>query len=169
MIKVVITGPESSGKTTLTASLAAHFQMPWLSEYARTYIERLDRPYQEEDLLNIAEGQMRQEDEAAQQHPLLLLCDTSLLVIKIWSDYRYGRCHPWIAQQWAQRPVDHYLLCRPDLPWESDPQRENPHNRDELFHRYQQALHTRPYTIVEGPRDHRLRVAIEAIDRLVNQ
>ena len=168
MVKVIITGPESSGKTTLVQSLAAHYQTSWLPEYARSYIDQLDRPYQEEDLLKIAEGQVQQEDTAARSHPRLLLCDTSLLVIKIWSDYRYGRCHPWITEQLAKRPVDHYLLCRPDLAWEPDPQRENPHDRDELFSLYQQALRTQTHTTIEGGRDQRIKKSAEAVDRLLS-
>ena len=168
MVKVVITGSESSGKTTLAIDLAAHYQVSWVPEYARTYIDHLNRPYQENDLLAIAQGQVQQEDEAARSRPKLLLCDTSLLVIKIWSDYRYGRCHPWIEEQLAHRPIDHYLLCRPDLPWQPDPQRENPHNRDELFILYQQALPTESSTIVEGDQAQRTEASIEMIDYLLS-
>ena len=168
MIKIVITGPESSGKTTLTVALAARFQAPWVPEYARPYLDRLGQPYQEADLLAIAQGQAQREDKAADLYPHLLLCDTSLLVIKIWSNYRYGRCHPWIEQQLAQRSVDHYLLCRPDLPWQPDPQRENPHNRDELFTLYQDALRTISHTIIEGDTAQRMNISIEIIDRLLS-
>ena len=167
MLKVVVTGPESSGKTTLARTLAAHYQVPWVEEYARNYIEQLARPYQEADLLRIAQGQTQVEDKAAQNHPPLLICDTSLLVIYVWSHYRYGRCHPWIEDQLAQRPVDHYLLCRPDLPWQPDPQRENPHDRDELFSQYEKMLCEKSYTIVAGQGSVRLKAATEAINRLL--
>ena len=167
MLKVVVTGPESSGKTTLARTLAAHYQVPWVEEYARNYIEQLARPYQEADLLRIAQGQTQVEDKAAQNHPPLLICDTSLLVIYVWSHYHYGRCHPWIEQQLARRPVDHYLLCRPDLPWQPDPQRENPHDRPELFARYEKALHEKSYTVVFGRGNVRLNTAISAVDCLL--
>ena len=167
MIKVIVTGPESSGKTTLCQSLAEHYRVPWLPEYARTYLEQLDRAYQEEDLLRIAEEQVAQEDQLAQQKPPLLVCDTSLLVIKIWGNYRYGRCHPWIEQQLAQRPVDYYLLCRPDIPWQPDPQRENPDDRDELFVLYQNAFRAKPHTIIAGDKSARLKTAVATIDRLL--
>ena len=168
MIKVVITGPESSGKTTLATALATHYQTPWVPEYARTYLDRINRPYREADLLTIAQGQVQRENKAAHSSPSLLLCDTSLLVIRIWSYYRYHRCHSWIEEQLTYRPIDHYLLCRPDLAWQPDPQRENPHNRNELFELYQQALHNTPYTIIEGDRGQRTESSVETIDRLLS-
>lgn len=166
MLKIVVTGPESSGKTTLAQALAVHYQVPWVAEYARTYIKQLAQPYQEKDLLAIAQGQVQQEDKQEQTNPRLLICDTSLLVIYVWSHYRYGRCHPWIVDQLAQRPVDHYLLCYPDLPWQPDPQRENPHDRPELFAWYEKALHEKSYTVVSGQGNVRLNIAISAVDCL---
>lgn len=168
MLKIVVTGPESSGKTTLAQALAAHYQVPWVAEYARTYIEKLTQAYQEADLLAIAQGQAQREDEVTQKNPRLLIYDTSLLVISVWSHYRYGRCHPWIAEQLAQRPVDHYLLCYPDLTWQPDPQRENPNDRPALFARYEEALREKPHTIVSGQGSARLDTATNAIDRLLN-
>ena len=167
MIKVVVTGPESSGKTTLAQALASRYQAPWVPEYARTYLEQIKRAYREEDLLHIAQGQVEQEDQIARGEPLLLICDTSLLVIKIWSDYRYHRCHPWIEQQLTHRSVDHYLLCYPDIPWQPDPQRENPHDRNELFMLYQQNLSIKPHTIITGSATARLETAIATIDQLL--
>lgn len=167
MLKIVVTGPESSGKTTLAQALAARYQVPWVAEYARTYIDQLTQPYQEKDLLAIARGQVQREDEQAQTNPRLLICDTSLLVVYVWSHYRYGRCHPWIADQLAQRSVSHYLLCSPDLPWQPDPQRENPTDRPELFVRYEEALRGKPYTVVAGQGKIRLETAVNVSDRLL--
>ena len=166
MRKVVITGPESSGKTTLAKSMADHFQVPWVSEFAREYLNGLDRPYEEKDLLAIARGQIKQENEAASTSPRVLICDTSLMVLKIWSEYRYGRCHPWILEQIERRPVDLYLLCSPDIPWEPDPQRENPNDRDELFKLYQRALLNQPTRIICGDRQERFVLAVNNIDHL---
>ncbi len=168
MLKIVVTGPESSGKTTLVQALAAYYQVPWVAEYARTYIGKLTQPYREADLLRIARGQVQREDKITQTHPRLLICDTSLLVIYVWSRYRYGRCHPWIEDQLAHRAVDHYLLCSPDLPWQPDPQRENPHDRAELFGQYEEMLREKSYTIVSGQESARLKAATKAVDRLLN-
>jgi NadR type nicotinamide-nucleotide adenylyltransferase len=168
MIKVVITGPESSGKTTLAKALAEHYLAPWVPEYARDYLNHLNQPYQEEDLLEIARGQVERENEAAAEKLDLLICDTSLVVIKIWSKYRYGRCHPWILEQIEQRPVDLYLLCSPDIPWEPDPQRENPDDRDELFKLYKRALKDKPSVVIRGNESERLKQAISEIEHLLS-
>ncbi|HXH19021.1 MAG TPA: ATP-binding protein, partial [Chitinophagales bacterium] len=90
MKKIVIVGPESSGKTFLAEKLAAHFQCLWVPEYAREYLEKLNKPYTKEDVEKIAEGQLRLEDETAAKSKSLLICDTNLLVIKIWMDHKYG-------------------------------------------------------------------------------
>ena len=159
---IVITGPESSGKTTLTARLAAHFYTHWVSEYARTYIDNLGRPYGERDLLEIAKGQEETENKIINISEGFVFLDTSLEVIKIWSEYKYGRCHPWIMDQLEKRKHNLYLLCQPDLPWQPDPQRENPNDRDELYKLYQQEL-TRlnaNFFSVEGLKEKRFTKAV---------
>ena len=166
MVKIVITGPESSGKTTLAQALSRHYATPWVPEYSRDYLNKLGHEYQEEDLLKIAQEQVKREDAAAQKQPRLLICDTSLIVIKVWSEYVYGRCHPWILQQIALRPIDLHLLCSPDIPWEPDPLRENPSDRDDLFQRYQQALQNQPTVVVRGDREERMAQARNAINPL---
>lgn len=167
MQKIIITGPESTGKTTLAQQLAQHYQTVWVPEYARDYIDQLNRSYEEDDLLEIAKGQVNREDEIAVQHnPDLLICDTSLLVIKVWSQVKYQRCHPWILEQLNLRQTSLYLLAFPDIPWEPDPQREHPQQRELLFQLYQQELHQKPHIIVRGNHEQRLYTAVEAINRL---
>jgi len=167
MQKIIVTGPESSGKTTLARQLAQHYQTVWVPEYARDYIDGLNREYEEADLLEIAKGQVSREDEfAAKYSPGLLFCDTSLLVIKIWSEVKYKRCHPWILEQLEQRKVDLYLLAYPDIPWEPDPQREHPHQRMELFDIYKKELQDKPHLVVKGDEEPRLHAAIQAIGSL---
>ena len=146
---IVITGPESTGKTTLAAQLSTHFQAQWLPEYARGYINGLDKPYSENDLLKIAKGQVAAENAALNKTNELLFLDTSSEVIKIWSEYKYGRCHPWILKQIATRKHGLYLLCRPDITWQFDPQRENPYNRDKIFDRYLEELKNQNTNFVE--------------------
>ncbi len=166
ILKVIITGPESTGKSTLSAQLANVFGVPWVPEFARDYIDQLNRAYQESDLLEIARGQIAREDEYAQQADQLLFYDTSLEVIKIWSEFRYQACHPWILEQYQKRKADLYLLCAPDLSWEEDPQRENPNDRDKLFEIYRQELAGEQVKEVWGIAEKRLQTAVEAVQSL---
>ena len=147
MLKTIITGPESSGKTTLCKALSMHFNIPFAKEFARFYINKLEREYTQNDLLSIAKGQL--ESELNSQ-----LLDTDLITIKIWSEYKYGSCDKWILTQIEKQKSEKrfYLLCKPDIPWQTDNQRENPNDREELFKIYKQELenlgHT--YFVVEG-------------------
>ncbi len=140
MKKIVLTGPESSGKTTLAAQLAEAFGTVWVPEFARQYLDALARPYTSADLLEIARGQVALEDEIAAQANGLLFLDTSLEVVKIWSEFRFGECNAWTLEQLLLRQPEHYLLCLPDLPWMPDSQRENPDNRDALLGIYRREL-----------------------------
>ncbi len=154
--KVIITGPESSGKTTLARELAAQLSGVWVAEYARHYLEQLGRPYGEDDLLAIAKGQLLWESFLASTTPPYLICDTSMLVIKVWSEYRYGRCHPWVEEQFQKSRDTLYLLCAPDIPWEADPLRENPDDRNALLTLYREELETlgAPFRIIAGAGRH---------------
>jgi NadR type nicotinamide-nucleotide adenylyltransferase len=162
--RISITGPESSGKTTLAQALAARFQTLWVPEYARAYLETLARPYVFEDLEEIAKGQIAWEDESAREANKLLFCDTDLLVLKVWSEYKYGRCAPFILEALAARPYDLYLLCRPDIPWVPDPLRENPGEREELYNIYLSELRSMNARFLElnGPLADRLERAQQA-------
>lgn len=162
---VAVVGPESSGKSTLCAALAKHYEEPWVEEHARYYLEQLGRPYQESDLLRIAEGQIRREHEALQGAHRLLICDTDMITIRIWSEEKFGRCDPRLVRLTEERHYDLWLLCRPDIPWESDPLRENPHDRDRLFQRYLQMLRrsSKPFIVIEGEREERIQRALMAL------
>ncbi len=140
MFKIVLTGPESTGKSTLAGELAAYFDTLWVPEFARSYLDQLGRSYRQSDLLDIAKGQVREEDDFSKKAEELLFIDTSLEVIKVWSEFRYGGCDPWILKNWKNRRHELYLLCAPDMPWTFDPQRENPNDRDVLFEIYRKDL-----------------------------
>ncbi|OSZ82948.1 ATPase [Chitinophagaceae bacterium IBVUCB1] len=133
MRKIVVIGPESTGKSTLSQSLAASLQTVWVPEYARTYLETLGREYTEADLLDIAKGQLAAEDAAMQKAHQYLVCDTDLYVIKVWSEAKYGRCHPWVLEQIAKRSYDLYLLTYIDVPWTDDPLREHPQPQERQY------------------------------------
>ena len=140
MKKIVITGPESSGKTTIARRLAIGFKVPLVLEYARTYIDQLNRPYEQADLWEIAQGQLLAEKKGAESHPNYLICDTDLWTLVIWSEEKYGTVDPRILQAISQQKTDLYLLLQPTLPWVFDPQRENPSDRDRLFQIYRDKL-----------------------------
>lgn len=165
----MITGPESTGKSWLAQQLAKHYQALWVPERARAYLEELDRPYQESDLLQIAREQLELEDKLARKANKLLFCDTGMLVLKIWSEHSYGRCHPFILEQLQKREYSLSLLPNIDMPWEPDPQREHPHLREYFFTLYQQQLMEsgRPFSIVSGSGKERLQNAIKAVDGII--
>lgn len=168
MIKVIVTGAESTGKSTLASSLARHYKAPLVEEYARTYLSHLHRPYDYGDLLTIAKGQLKAEHKASIQQPPLLICDTSLLVIKIWSEYKYGTLDDWIDQQFSKQVCDLYILPHYDIPYEADPLRENPLSRHILYQIYLDTLkyHDLPHMIVTGSPSARVQQAQAKIDSL---
>lgn len=151
----------------LAKNLAHHFGTVWVEEYAREYIDKLNRPYNEDDILKIAEGQLHNEQELLSRADKFLFCDTELIVAKIWSEVKYGRCNSWILDKISLNPYDLYLLCDIDLPWEDDPQREHPHMRKELFQLYHDELTFRNFTfeIIRGMGDDRMNNAIKAMER----
>lgn len=166
--KIAVTGPESTGKSWLARSLAAHFNTVFVPEFARAYIDRLERPYREDDLLEIAKGQLSAQEDALKNAADLMVCDTELIVIKVWSLHKYGKCHSFILEQIEKQDYDLFLLCDIDLPWEFDQQREHPHLRQYFFNWYQKELETYgfPFAIVSGEGEDRLMSAVNAIEKL---
>lgn len=169
--KIVVIGPESTGKSTLSKSLAEYFNCPWVPEYAREYIERLDRPYEYDDLLEIAKGQINEEEEAIVISEDLLICDTDLHVIKVWSKHKFGKVHPWIAQQITERKYDLYLLTDIDIPWQNDPQREHPEpeKRKHFFEIYRNIVIDSglPFKIISGSIEVRLNDSVQFIEEKI--
>jgi NadR type nicotinamide-nucleotide adenylyltransferase len=165
MKKVVVIGPECTGKSSLTKALGQHYNTAIVEECAREYIDHLERSYTQDDILNIAKKQITLENTAKPQGDYLF-CDTDLIVCKVWSEFKYGSCHPWILEQIQNRYYDYYLLCDIDLPWQEDQQREHPNHRQELFDIYEGELNklNKPYSIIRG--QNRLESAIEILDYL---
>ncbi len=164
MRKVVIIGPESTGKSTLTSALAEHFAAPAVPEYAREYLIKRGGRYVQADLLEIAKGQMALEDQLAYRADDWLFCDTDLHVVKVWSEHKYGTCDPWILHQIKERPYDTYLVTDIDMPWEADPLREHPDPkmRQYFFDLYVKLVKQtdKPYQIISGTVEERLAQAI---------
>ena len=166
--KIAITGPESTGKSVLSSQLAEHYNTVWVPEFSREYLEGIGRLYVEQDILEIARGQLKNEKAALEKANVFLFCDTELIVTKIWSEVKYQRCDPWILDNIRNHGYDLYLLCDIDLPWEYDPLREHPGQRPFLFDCYTRELENtgRLYYVVSGYGADRLNHAISIIDQL---
>ena len=177
--KVVVIGPESTGKSTLCALLADNYGTLWCPEYAREYLLKHGMNYTYDDLLTIAKGQIALEDEyinKATEHALiqkqekpLLFVDTDMYVMKVWCEFVFGKCHQYIIDKIAERKYDLYLLCDIDLPWTNDELREYPdlETREKLFYIYKDILTNQkvPWTSISGNYEERLQTAVEMVNR----
>lgn len=167
MYKIAITGPESTGKSTLSELLANYFNTQWVPEYSRDYLAGLDRPYNMDDILKIAQGQVERENELVLKANKYLFCDTELINTKIWSIHKYNTCPKWIVDSIKTHIYDLYLLCYVDIPWEDDPLRENPREREFFFNWFKKELEAYgfPYIIIKGNIFQRTEDAIKNIHR----
>lgn len=172
--RIVVTGPESSGKTTLAEGLAEALQTPWTPEFARFYVAALPRPYRRADLPAIARGQAAWEQWYAAQAGRLLICDTDWTVLDVWDRYRFPHETPrfdfknYMLNGGDQQVKSVYLLCAPDIPWAPDPLREHPQERGILFEHYRQLLENEgaAYHVMRGNYDARLANALQIIQNL---
>lgn len=168
---VTITGTESTGKTTLALQLAEHFNTALVPDVSRDYIDKLAHPYGYEDVLNIAREIIKQEDEAFGRENKLLISDNCLLNIKIWLEYYKWPLPDWFTEALSKRKSDIYLLCDIDLDWIKDSQRNNPHDREELLHRFMNELASLQveYHLVSGKDTERFTNACHFIDALLQK
>jgi NadR type nicotinamide-nucleotide adenylyltransferase len=168
--RIAITGPESTGKSSLAKELARYYKCSWVPEYAREYLNKLERDYNYNDLLLIAKGQKRLENKMALAARGFLFCDTELTVTKIWCEFKYGKVHPWINENLKAQQYDLYFLMNIDLPWEADPLREYPGNRKELFDMYISELQYRgvPFDVISGNGGQRVNQAIQILNQRFN-
>ncbi len=164
---VCLTGPESTGKTTLAHALGERFGAPVVAEVAREYLLGREQ-YAAEDVLEIARRQLAHEAELRAATRGLLICDTDVLVLAVWWEEKFGELPALIADALGRRGQRSYLLTRPDLAWEADPQRENPHDRERLFRRYLELLESSSseYRVIEGEGVVRLERAVAAVAAL---
>ncbi len=174
--KIVIIGPESTGKSTLCEQLANYYQTIWCREYAREYLLKHGTNYTYENLLTIAKGQIGLEDKAIASvldvakdtagSPLLFI-DTNMYVMKVWCEFVFDKCHQWIIEQIVNRQYDLYLLCNTDLPWMKDELREYPdlETRERLYHMYKDIMinQSTPWTNISGDYEERFEKAKEAV------
>lgn len=173
ILKVVLFGPESTGKTTLSEQLARHYNTVWVPEYAREYLQNKwnneRKTCEPEDLLPIAEGQMRLENELTKKATEILICDTDLLETKVYSEaYYVGDCNPILERYALVNSYDLYLLTYIDIPWEADDLRDKPNEREQMFEYFKATLekYNRNFIILKGNKKERLERAVEHIDNL---
>lgn len=178
MIKIVLFGPESTGKTVLAQKLAAHFHTLWVPEFARAYLDikrdiydpfgrRSEEICQPQDIPSIVIGQIAQEQSIAAQAKDLIFCDTNPLQTKVYNNYYFSRNDEWLEQTVQQLDYDLYLLTSIDIPWIADGQRDRPDDRTTLFNLFHKELVSRnlPHHIIQGTYDARLSQAIEMTEK----
>lgn len=175
-LKIVVTGPESTGKTELAETLARLLGTRYVPEFARYYVAHLGRPYERGDLIRIARGQKNWETWYAGQlngpgPERLLVCDTDWTVLQIWEQYRFRPAdgYRWPQGYGAADNADLYFLCAPDFPWQPDALREHPEEREQLFELYRQLLSDRQarFNVLTGDRQTRLKTALAVIRELL--
>jgi NadR type nicotinamide-nucleotide adenylyltransferase len=181
--KVVVVGPESTGKSTLCNKLAEYYKTIWVKEYAREYLLANGTNYSFENLLDVAKGQLAGEEKgiaelkllqgnsaASENKSSLLFIDTDMYVMKVWCEFVFDKIHPWILNQVVERKYDLYLLCNVDAPWVKDELREYPDLviREKLYHHYKDIMINQnvPWVDVSGNYEERFQKAIAAIDKL---
>lgn len=167
MIKIAITGPESSGKSTLTKLLADYFQAPWCPEYSREYFKTHSINYSLADVIAINEMQLTRIHElvSVSQNEKIVFADTEALVNRVWAEERFCFCPPEIRKSSGSAQFHLYLLCYPDLPWEYDPLREDEDNRINLYQHYVDLLNKigANYYVIKGDGEQRIKNALHAL------
>jgi len=176
IVKIVLFGPESTGKTTLSEQLARHYNTVWVPEFARNYLQQKwnneRKTCEHKDLIPIAIGQMKLENKLVKKADKILICDTDLLETKVYSEEYYGGfVDPELDKAAMQNQYDLYLLTYIDTPWEADDLRDRPEQRQEMFDAFENTLKkfNRPYILLKGGMKTRFHNAIKAIDKIVEK
>ena len=172
--RVVLYGPESTGKTTLAKKLSDHYNVSWVPEFARDFLQKIwdeeKRVCEPKDLLPIAIGQMKAENEMIKKSDSLLICDTNLFETMVYSKYYFdGICDPILEKYALENSYDLYLLTNIDIPWVKDDLRDKPHEREESFQIFKEELEKNniPFKIVEGDFEKRFNICKELVDQLI--
>ena len=173
-LKIVIYGPESTGKTTLTKALAKAYHTNWMHEFDRDYLQQKWDSTREvcdkEDLIQIVKGQIEAENKMLLTANDFLFCDTNALVTQVWSETHFeGYCDPRI-KQWANSfHYDYYFLTHIDVPWQADDLRDRPNDREKMFDAFRESLLKKnlPFTILKGTHETRLKQAQKVLKNLL--
>ena len=170
--KIVIIGPESTGKSMLCTQLAAYYKTIWVQEFAREYLLANSKAYTFSNLLEVAKGQVAQEEHAIKNTtagPIFI--DTDMYVMKVWCEFVFNDCHHWILNKIVERKYDLYLLCNVDMPWVKDELREYPDliTREKLYHHYKDIMVNQqvPWVNISGNYEVRLQQAINAVNAIL--
>ena len=169
IIKIAIVGPESTGKSTMSAWLAKHYQTIWVPEFARAYCENLNGECTWQDEINMFYGQLELENEMTPKANRLLICDTTFITIKIWSEAMFGASPQEVLDELPKHKYDLYLLLDIDMPWQDDPLRNFPAQREhfmEVWHDELKTLNTN-YKVISGTGDERFTQAVKLIDQFL--
>ncbi len=176
LVKVVLFGPESTGKTTLSQQLAKYYNTVWVPEYAREYLQNKwnneRKTCEPSDLLPIAEGQIKLENALAKKASNILICDTDLLETKVYSEaYYLGHCDTTLEKYALENTYEMYFLTYVDIPWEADDLRDKPNEREKMFLYFKETLekYDRKFVILKGNKKERLNKAISYIDQLLKK
>ncbi len=168
--KIAIVGPESTGKSTMSKYLSKYYNVSWVPEYARYYCANLEAPYTLQDELNMYYGQISLEDAILNITTNdFIICDTTFITVKIWSDEMLGETPQIVTDALPERPYDLYLLMDIDLPWQDDPLRDFPNQREyflKIWHKELKALNAN-YKVINGLGEQREQNAINAIDKFL--
>lgn len=168
MISIAFTGPECSGKTTLAQALSEQVNGVFVPEYVRSFFEDRSTSYNKNDLDIIAKGQLQAIESAKKENPEVLLVDTEMLVMKIWSDEKFNETSQFISQAYQNQAYDLIVLCKPNIPYETDELRENPFDRERLYEVYLAELLTsgQNFIEVEGTLSERTHIIRKEIQKL---
>lgn len=176
VLRIVLYGPESTGKTTLAQQLAAHFDTVWVPEFSRSYLQKKWEEEkivcQMEDILPIARGQMALENQKAREANKVLFCDTNLLETVVYSQAYYdGFCEPSLLKHALKAEYDLYFLTYIDVPWVEDDLRDRPHQREQMFSKFKFPLdqYDKPYVILKGNLQERFYAAVKQVERLIKK
>lgn len=166
IIRIALIGPESTAKSTLAEKLAKHYNTVWVQEYSREYLATLNRKYTLDDVLIIAKEQLKKEQQLISKANKFIFADTELILSKVWCEDAFKNCPEWISENLIAYKYDLYLLTSPDIPWEQDVVRENPHRREFFFEWYERELKSinAEFFVIKGEGDQRFQNCIKAIE-----